>query len=130
MGTGNKIGREFEVWFNKEYPLPSTMERGPIGRDLKEGCGRAYMAGYAQLRTDLAAAEEELFNANIEWAIESNKILDENKRLLDEIEKLPSTVATYNRGYVNGYKNASKPSPNFCQVCGIKFINGMEHSCQ
>ena len=24
---------QFEIWDRKEYPLPSTTERGPIGRD-------------------------------------------------------------------------------------------------
>ncbi len=37
---------EFEEWFNDEYPLPSTTERGPIGREFKKGCLKAYKAGY------------------------------------------------------------------------------------
>ncbi len=35
----------FESWFGKEFPLPAGMERGPIGRDLKSGCEKAFMAG-------------------------------------------------------------------------------------
>ncbi len=53
----------------------------------------------------------------------------ENKQLLEEIGKLPNTVATYNRGYINGYKDAPKPNPDICQVCGGN-KKGMEHSCQ
>lgn len=35
---------EFEEWFAKEYPLPPTIERGPIGRDFKDGCRKAWEA--------------------------------------------------------------------------------------
>ena len=34
--------KEFEKWFEKTYPLPPTMERGPIGRDMKCACKAAY----------------------------------------------------------------------------------------
>lgn len=37
---------EFEQWFDDEYPLPQTIERGPLGRELKEACQKAYEAGY------------------------------------------------------------------------------------
>ena len=30
--------KEFENAFNKKYPLPATIEQGPVGRDFKEGC--------------------------------------------------------------------------------------------
>ena len=33
---------EFEEWFTKEYPLPPTVERGPIGRDFRNGCKKAW----------------------------------------------------------------------------------------
>jgi hypothetical protein len=37
---------EFEEWFNDEYPLPPTIERGQVGRNFKKGCEKAYEAGY------------------------------------------------------------------------------------
>jgi len=38
----------FEIWYDKEYPLPATFERGPIGRDHKKGCRSAYELGQAE----------------------------------------------------------------------------------
>jgi len=35
---------QFEKWFEETYPLPPTIERGPIGRDLKSGCRGAWKA--------------------------------------------------------------------------------------
>jgi len=58
MDTRDKTKCGFETWFNKRYPLPATVERGPIGRDLKNGCEEAYMAGYTVPRAELKAAEE------------------------------------------------------------------------
>ncbi|KKN77275.1 hypothetical protein LCGC14_0362530 [marine sediment metagenome] len=40
-----ELKQAFGLWFNKEYPLPSGMERGPIARDLRKGCEKAFMAG-------------------------------------------------------------------------------------
>lgn len=34
--------KNFEKWFEETYPLPRTMERGPIGRDMKVACKAAY----------------------------------------------------------------------------------------
>ena len=34
---------EFEKQFNKNYPLPPTIERGPIGRDFKKGCKKMWI---------------------------------------------------------------------------------------
>lgn len=34
--------KQFEKWFEETYPLPSTTERGPIGRDMKCACKAAY----------------------------------------------------------------------------------------
>lgn len=34
--------KEFEKQFNKKYPLPPTIERGPIGKDFKKGCGEMW----------------------------------------------------------------------------------------
>ncbi len=39
------------------------------------------------------------------------------------------TTAAYNRGYINGYKDAPKPNPDICQVCGTN-KKGMEQSCR
>ena len=36
--------KEFEKYFNEKYPLPPTIERGPVGRDFKRGCGEAWKA--------------------------------------------------------------------------------------
>ena len=36
--------KEFEKRFNKEYPLSPTIERGPIGRDFKNGCEKMWRA--------------------------------------------------------------------------------------
>ena len=36
--------KAFEVWYEKEFPLPPTIERGPIGRDRKDGCKQAWKA--------------------------------------------------------------------------------------
>jgi len=33
---------QFEKWFEETYPLPRTMERGPISRDMKAACKAAY----------------------------------------------------------------------------------------
>ena len=38
-------------------------------------------------------------------------------------------TGTYNRGYIDGHKDAPKPNPDICQVCGAN-IKGMEHSCR
>lgn len=103
------------------------------GEELEESLKRE-----KKLEADLTEAKEErdklmnsaLYHENKRLKKKNERLADTADRLLDEIGKLPNTVATYNRGYVNGYKNASKLSPNFCQVCGIKFIDGMEHSCQ
>ncbi len=37
---------DFEEWFDSEYHLPTSVERGPIGRDFKKGCKKAYEAGH------------------------------------------------------------------------------------
>lgn len=37
---------EFVEWFNDEYPLPPTVERGPVGKELKAACRKVYEAGY------------------------------------------------------------------------------------
>ena len=36
--------KEFEKRFNKNYPLPPTTERGPVGRDFKSGCENMWRA--------------------------------------------------------------------------------------
>ena len=36
--------KAFEVWYEKEFPLPPTIERGPIGRDRKDGCKQSWKA--------------------------------------------------------------------------------------
>jgi len=36
--------RAFEEWYEKEFPLPPTIERGPIGRDRKDGCKQSWKA--------------------------------------------------------------------------------------
>ena len=33
---------QFEKWFEETYPLPRTIERGPIGRDMKVACRAVY----------------------------------------------------------------------------------------
>ena len=33
---------EFEKWYSEKYPLPSTIERGPIGRGAKEQARAAW----------------------------------------------------------------------------------------
>lgn len=52
---------EFEKWYNEQYPLPPTIERGPIGRDAKEQARSAWKAAISaensQLRDQLAEAE-------------------------------------------------------------------------
>ena len=53
---------DFKTWFDKEYPLPEGYERGPMGRDLMDGCEKAYEAGRAELRLKLAELEEWLNN--------------------------------------------------------------------
>ncbi|KKK53086.1 hypothetical protein LCGC14_3098330, partial [marine sediment metagenome] len=69
-----------------------------------------------KLQADLAEAKKELFDSNIEWAIETNKMLDENKRLSGGL----GLMQINSKLVVN---------PNLCQVCGV-YIKGMEHSCQ
>ena len=41
--------KEFEKQFNKSFPLPSTIERGPIGRDFKNGCKKMWRAALEQV---------------------------------------------------------------------------------
>lgn len=36
--------KQFEKWFEETYPLPPTIERGPIGRELKVACKATYRA--------------------------------------------------------------------------------------
>lgn len=36
--------KEFEKWDKKEYPLPPTIERGPIGRDALKQRKHAWKA--------------------------------------------------------------------------------------
>ena len=36
--------KEFGKYFNEKYSLPPTIERGPVGRDFKRGCGEAWKA--------------------------------------------------------------------------------------
>lgn len=45
--------KEFEKQFNKNYSLPPTIERGPVGRDFKNGC-------------------EKMWRVALEWALEQN----------------------------------------------------------
>ena len=53
--------KQFEAWFEETYPLPRTMERGPIGRDLKAGCKAAYREALEWVlsnKTDIGYAGE------------------------------------------------------------------------
>ena len=54
------MNKDFEIWFAKEYPLPPTIERGPIGRYFKEGCKEAYIAGSARLQAENERLKEEI----------------------------------------------------------------------
>ena len=36
--------KTFEECYEKEFPLPPTIERGPIGRDRKDGCKQSWRA--------------------------------------------------------------------------------------
>ena len=51
---------EFEKWYNKQYPLPSTIERGPIGRDAKEQARSAWKAAISAENKALTTAEGEV----------------------------------------------------------------------
>ena len=39
----------FEKYFNENYPLPTTIERGPIGRDFKKGCEQSWKAAFENM---------------------------------------------------------------------------------
>lgn len=36
------VCQTFDEWFEENYPLPSTVERGPVGREMKEACRKAW----------------------------------------------------------------------------------------
>lgn len=43
----------FEEWYSKEFPLPPTIERGPVGRDHKRGCKDAWKTALKWVRIKL-----------------------------------------------------------------------------
>jgi hypothetical protein len=45
--------KEFKKWFNKNHPLPATIERGPVGRDFKKGCKQSWKASREELLKEI-----------------------------------------------------------------------------
>lgn len=63
---------EFEKWYDKTYPLPPTIERGPIGRDTKEVARSAWEAS-----RQLANAALEAEVGRLRKELETDKVIFE-----------------------------------------------------
>ena len=82
---------EFEKWYNGQYPLPPTIERGPVGRDAKEQARSAWKAAISienkSLRTQLAAAEKEIERKDSQIEYWQNVCKEHGVEIIDKSPK-------------------------------------------
>ena len=142
----SKIGKCEDCVYDRVHS-PLCVTCGDYGQDyFKADDIVSSCSNCTQLRTDLAVANKLLRNRTkdeINALIEkygdpqyktSEFALYDVILIAQQLQTQLTTMeiditGTYNRGYIDGHKDAPKPNPDICQVCGAN-IKGMEHSCR